>query len=74
MTGLFATADDAETATTNPAGLTRLHEAEWAAGLSALYSASDFTTTAQSFGASSNSHSTWVREPGTNCRWQISDP
>jgi long-chain fatty acid transport protein len=52
MTGLFASADDAETAATNPAGLTRLHRAEWVVGLSAFYSASDFTTTAQSVGGS----------------------
>jgi hypothetical protein len=31
-TGLIATADDAVTAATNPAGLTRLHEAEWVVG------------------------------------------
>jgi long-chain fatty acid transport protein len=54
MSGLFATADDAETAATNPAGLTRLHEAEWVGGISAFYTASDFTTTAQSTGGSSS--------------------
>jgi long-chain fatty acid transport protein len=52
MSGLFATADDAETAATNPAGLTRLHDSEWVAGVSAFYTASDFTTTAQSTGGS----------------------
>jgi long-chain fatty acid transport protein len=58
MTGLFASADDAVTAATNPAGLTRLHEVEWVGGLSAFYSTSDFTTTAQSVGGSfSNSSS-----------------
>jgi long-chain fatty acid transport protein len=57
MSGLFASADDAVTAATNPAGLTRLHEAEWVGGLSAFYSASDFTTTAQSVGASSSNSS-----------------
>jgi long-chain fatty acid transport protein len=57
MSGLFATADDAETAATNPAGLTRLHEAEWVGGISAFYTASDFTTTAQSTGGSSSNSS-----------------
>jgi long-chain fatty acid transport protein len=57
MSGLFATADDAVTAATNPAGLTRLHDSEWVGALSAFYSASDFTTTAQSVGGSvSNSN------------------
>jgi long-chain fatty acid transport protein len=64
MTGLFASADDAETAATNPAGLTRLHNAEWVGGLSAFYSASDFTTTAQSVGGSlTNSSSTSLAIP-----------
>ena len=57
MSGLFAIADDAETAATNPAGLTRLYEAEWVGGISAFYTASDFTTTAQSTGGSSSSGS-----------------
>lgn len=52
VTGLFATADDAVTAATNPAGLTRLHESEWVGGIRAFYSTSDFTTTAQSVGGS----------------------
>ena len=52
MSGLFATADDAETAATNPAGLVRLHDSEWIGGLRAFYIASDFTTTAQSTGGS----------------------
>ena len=64
MTGLFASADDAETAATNPAGLTRLHKSEWVGGLSAFYSASDFTTTAQSVGGSStNSNSSSLAIP-----------
>ena len=72
MTGLFATADDSETAATNPAGLTRLHEAEWVGGLSAFYSASDFTTTAQSVGASlSNSNSSSLAIPSIYYAWPI---
>jgi long-chain fatty acid transport protein len=64
MTGLFASADDAETAATNPAGLTRLHQAEWVGGLSAFYSASDFTTTAQSVdGSFTNSSSSSLAIP-----------
>jgi long-chain fatty acid transport protein len=64
MTGLFASANDAETAATNPAGLTRLHRAEWVGGLSAFYSASDFTTTAQSSdGSFSNSSSASLAIP-----------
>jgi long-chain fatty acid transport protein len=55
MSGLFATADDATTASTNPAGLTRLHESEWVGAISAFYAASDFTTTVQSFGGSTSS-------------------
>jgi long-chain fatty acid transport protein len=50
--GLIASANDAVTAATNPAGLTRLHEAEWVGGVRAFYSSSDFTTTAQSVGGS----------------------
>jgi long-chain fatty acid transport protein len=57
MTGLFAAADDAVTAATNPAGLTRLHEAEWVGGIQAFYTASDFTTSLQSVGGSSSSSS-----------------
>jgi long-chain fatty acid transport protein len=64
MTGLFASADDAETAATNPAGLTRLHKSEWVGGLSTFYSASDFTTTAQSVGGSfTNSSSSSLAIP-----------
>lgn len=64
MSGLFATADDAETAATNPAGLTRLHNTEWVGGLSAFYTASDFTTTAQSTGGSlSNSSNSSLAIP-----------
>jgi long-chain fatty acid transport protein len=64
MSGLFATADDAETAATNPAGLTRLHESEWVGGISAFYSESDFTTTAQGIGGSvSNSNSSSLAIP-----------
>jgi hypothetical protein len=60
MTGLIATADEAVTAAANPAGLTRLHEAEWVGGIRAFYIASDFTTTAQSVGgALANSNSSW---------------
>jgi long-chain fatty acid transport protein len=55
MTGLFASADDAVTAATNPAGLTRIHEAEWVGGIRAFYTASDFTTSVQSVGATSSS-------------------
>jgi long-chain fatty acid transport protein len=57
MTGLMASADDAVTAATNPAGLTRLHQAEWVGGIQTFYTASDFTTTAQSVGGSSSSSS-----------------
>jgi long-chain fatty acid transport protein len=64
MTGLFATADDAVTAATNPAGLTRLHEAEWVGGIRAFYIGSDFTTTAQSVGGSvANSSSSSLAIP-----------
>jgi long-chain fatty acid transport protein len=64
MSGLFASADDAVTAATNPAGLTRLHETEWVGALSAFYTASDFTTTAQSVGGSfSNSSSSSLAIP-----------
>jgi long-subunit fatty acid transport protein len=57
MAGLIAAADDAVTAAANPAGLTRLHEAEWVGGIRAFYSGSGFTTTAQSVGGSSSSSS-----------------
>jgi long-chain fatty acid transport protein len=57
MTGLIASADDAVTAATNPAGLTRLHQAEWVGGIQTFYTASDFTTTVQSVGGSSSSSS-----------------
>jgi long-chain fatty acid transport protein len=57
MTGLVASADDAVTAATNPAGLTRLHQAEWVGGIQTFYTASDFTTTVQSVGGSSSSSS-----------------
>src|ERR1700735_692482 len=61
MTGLAASADDAVTAVTNPAGLARLHRTEWVAGIQAFYAGSDFTTTAQSTGGfSSDSGSTAV--------------
>jgi long-chain fatty acid transport protein len=64
MTGLTATADDAVTAATNPAGLTRLHESEWVGGIRAFYADSDFTTTAQSVGGSfSNSSSNSLAIP-----------
>jgi long-chain fatty acid transport protein len=64
MTGLIATADDAVTAATNPAGLTRLHESEWVGGIRAFYTASDFITTAQSVGGSfSNSSSNSLAIP-----------
>jgi long-chain fatty acid transport protein len=64
MTGLAASADDAVTAVTNPAGLTRLHQTEWVAGIQAFYAGSDFTTTAQSTGgSSSDSGSTAVAIP-----------
>jgi long-chain fatty acid transport protein len=64
MSGLFATADDAETAATNPAGLTRLRDPEWVGGLSTFYTASDFTTTAQSVGGSfTNSSSSSLAIP-----------
>jgi long-chain fatty acid transport protein len=52
FSGLIASANDAVTAATNPAGLTRLHKAEWVGGIRAFYSSSDFTTTAQSVGGS----------------------
>jgi long-chain fatty acid transport protein len=57
MTGLIASAEDAVTAATNPAGLARLHQAEWVGGIQTFYTASDFTTTVQSVGASSSSSS-----------------
>jgi long-chain fatty acid transport protein len=57
MTGLIASADDAVTAATNPAGLTRLHQAEWVGGIQTFYTASDFSTTVQSVGGSSSSSS-----------------
>jgi long-chain fatty acid transport protein len=64
MTGLTATADDAVTAATNPAGLARLHESEWVGGIRAFYTDSDFTTTAQSVGGSySNSSSSSLAIP-----------
>jgi long-chain fatty acid transport protein len=64
MSGLFASADDAVTAATNPAGLARLHEVEWVGALSAFYTDSDFTTTAQSVGGSfSNSSSSSLAIP-----------
>jgi long-chain fatty acid transport protein len=64
MTGLFATADDATTAATNPAGLTRLHAVEWVGGITAFYTADDFTTTAQSTGGSlSNSSNSSLAIP-----------
>ena len=64
MSSLFASADDAETAASNPAGLVRLHDAEWVGGISAFYTASDFTTTAQSFGGSlTNSSSSSLAIP-----------
>lgn len=64
MTGLFATADDAVTASTNPAGLTRLHTAEWVGEIQAFYAASDFNTTVQSVGGSlSNSSSSTLAIP-----------
>jgi long-chain fatty acid transport protein len=57
FSGLIASANDAVTAATNPAGLTRLHEAEWVGGVRAFYSSSDSTTTAQSVGRSLNNSS-----------------
>ena len=64
FTGLAASADDAVSAVTNPAGLTRLHQSEWVAGIQTFYASSDFTTTAQSTGgASSESGSTAVAIP-----------
>ena len=64
MTGLIAVADDAVTAATNPAGLTRLHDAEWVGGIRAFYTASDFTTSTQSVGGSfSNSSSGSLAHP-----------
>jgi len=64
MTGLTATADDAVTAATNPAGLTRIRESEWVGGIRAFYADSDFTTTAQSVGGSfSNSSSNSLAIP-----------
>jgi long-chain fatty acid transport protein len=57
MTGLIASAEDAVTAATNPAGLTRLHQAEWVGGIQTFHTASDFTTTVQSVGGSSSSSS-----------------
>jgi long-chain fatty acid transport protein len=57
MTGLFASADDAVTAAANPAGLTRIQEAEWVGGIQAFYTASDFMTSVQSVGSSSSSSS-----------------
>jgi long-chain fatty acid transport protein len=38
LTGLFATADDAGTAATNPAGLPRLHDSEWVGGIRLSFS------------------------------------
>jgi long-chain fatty acid transport protein len=64
FSGLIASANDAVTAATNPAGLTRLHEAEWVGGVRAFYIASDFTTTAQSVGGSlTNSSSSSLAIP-----------
>jgi long-chain fatty acid transport protein len=64
ITGIIASADDAVTAATNPAGLTRLHEAEWVGGIRAFYTSSDFTTTAQSVGGSlTNSSSSSLAIP-----------
>ncbi len=45
ITGLTATADDAETAARNPAGLTRLDRAEWVGGVRVFYADSESDTT-----------------------------
>jgi len=45
ITGLVATADDAATAATNPAGLTRLHRPEWVGGVRVFYADSESDTT-----------------------------
>jgi len=64
LAGLTATANDAVTAATNPAGLTRLHEAEWVGGVRAFYTSSDFATNPQSVGGSfTNSSSNTLAIP-----------
>lgn len=45
ISGLVATADDAETAAKNPAGLTRLDRAEWVGGVRVFYADSESDTT-----------------------------
>lgn len=64
LAGLVASANDAVTAATNPAGLTRLHEAEWVGGIRVFYASSKFTTAAQSVGGSlTNSDDTSLAIP-----------
>jgi hypothetical protein len=54
---IVATANDAVTGVPNPAGLTRLSEMEWLGESELFYTASDFTTSAQSVGGSWSSSS-----------------
>ena len=49
MTRLFATADNATTSTSNPAGLTRIRRPEWVVQVLAFGSESTFVTTEDSF-------------------------
>lgn len=53
VTGIVAPANDASTAVSNPAGLTRLRQPEWMGSLMSFYSTSEFETTASSVGGSS---------------------
>jgi hypothetical protein len=63
LTGLVATAEDAVTAVTNPAGLTQLHQTEWVSGIRAFYASSDFTTTSHLRSFPNRSVRSWL-EPG----------
>jgi len=58
QTGLVAKADNAVTAATNPAGLTRIERPEWLGQLVAFYSESTFERTADESGLSDSTEST----------------
>ena len=52
VTGVVASADDATTAASNPAGLTRLHRPEWVGDVQAFFSETSWKTTVESIDAS----------------------
>jgi long-chain fatty acid transport protein len=52
VTGIVASADDATTSASNPAGLTRLHRPEWVGDVQAFFSESSWKTTASSIDGS----------------------